>query len=103
MTKQIPIQVTRIGKVTHLKGELKFHPASCQIRGKIAKEVIQGVSNLYYKNLRKTPAPELIAGNTTRSLTKNVMKVISCEINKSRRPQVHLNKLECSGKVHLFQ
>ncbi len=65
MKKLIPIQVTRIGKVTHLKGEVGFRPASYQKRGKIAKEVLKGVSNVYYKNLRKTPIPELMAGNIT--------------------------------------
>lgn len=83
--KRIPIQMTRIGKITHLKGELRSHPASYLKRGKITKEVIQRVSNLYYKNLRKTPAPELTAGNIKRSLTKNILKVISCKINKSHR------------------
>jgi len=65
--KQIPIQVTIIGKVTHLKPEIRSRPASYQKRGKIAKEVVQGVSNLYCKNHRETPVPELMAGNITRS------------------------------------
>ncbi len=63
--KQIPIQVTRIGKVTHFQGEVGSRPASYQKRGKIAKEVLKGVSNVYYKNLRKTPIPELMTENIT--------------------------------------
>ncbi|KAK9961941.1 hypothetical protein ABG768_007335 [Culter alburnus] len=83
--KRIPIQVTRIGKVTHLKREVRSRHASYQKRGKIAKEVVQGVSNAYYKNLRETPVPELMAGNITRSLNKNILKVVSSEIQKSCR------------------
>ncbi|XP_059386114.1 uncharacterized protein LOC132120908 [Carassius carassius] len=83
--KRIPVTVTRIGKVTHSKGEVGSRPASYQKRGKIAKEVFKGVSNVYYRNLRKTPIPELMAGNISRSLSRNILKIISSEVRKSCR------------------
>ncbi|XP_024147265.2 uncharacterized protein LOC112158246 [Oryzias melastigma] len=83
--QKIPILVTRIGWVTHCRGEFKSRPASYLKRGKIGKSIHDGISNTYYRNLQKTPVPELLAGNITRSLSKNILKVISCEIQKSKR------------------
>ena len=43
------------------------------------------MSKLYYSKLKKTPVAELISGNITRSLNKNVLKVISSEFSKEKR------------------
>ena len=44
---------------------------------------------MYYSRLRSTPHPELIAGNLSRSLSKNILKVIASELKKSK--QLHNN------------
>ena len=61
----------------------KFRPAKYLRRGQIAKAINQGVSNFHYAMLKKTPLDEIIAGNITRSLTKDVLKKISSEVRKS--------------------
>ena len=52
------------------------------VRGKVARTIGQGVSNEYHRQLAATPPQELMAGNITRSLTKNILKVISSEVKK---------------------
>ncbi len=47
---------------------------------RIAKGVRRGVSTEYYDRLKNTPVEELLAGNITHSLNKNILKVISHEI-----------------------
>lgn len=64
---------------------MRFHQASNTTRSKIANEVNKGASNIYYKTLSQIAVSKLMAENITRSLTNNVPKVISCEINKSQR------------------
>lgn len=71
--KHIPVLVIRT--VAHLKGEMRSRQASYTKRGKIANEVREGVSNIYYKILSQTPVHELMAGNITRSLTKMFLKL----------------------------
>ncbi|KAI2645922.1 Pre-mRNA-processing ATP-dependent RNA helicase PRP5 [Labeo rohita] len=44
-----------------------------------------GESNKYYKRLQNTPVQELLAGNISYSLSKNILKVISHEIKKKLR------------------
>lgn len=46
-----------------------------------------GVSQEYYRRLKHTPAAELLAGNITRSLSKDILKVISSEVKE----QSHLH------------
>ncbi|XP_073715784.1 uncharacterized protein [Misgurnus anguillicaudatus] len=77
------ITVKRAGPIRHLKTETRFRPASNIRRGRIARVVSQGVSHVFYKRLRSTPVKELISGNLTQSLNKNILKVISTEIKKS--------------------
>ncbi|XP_051722783.1 uncharacterized protein LOC127497967 [Ctenopharyngodon idella] len=79
----IPLTVCRTGNILHLKKEQQFRHASNVRRGKIAKTVLQGVSTEYYKRLQNTPIQELLAGNITHSLNRNILKVISHEIKKT--------------------
>lgn len=43
-------------------------------RGKIAKAVSNGVSYYYYSMLKNTPVKEIMAGNITRGLIKDVFE-----------------------------
>lgn len=63
---------------------MHFRPANYNKRGKIAKSLISGVSNTYYKRLSETPA-ELMAGNFSHALTKDVIKAVSVKMRKSTR------------------
>lgn len=72
------------GEVIHHKNQRRFRPAKYPQRGKIAKSLTNGVSS-YYTMLRKTPVEEFIAGNITRSLTKDVLRKIFSEVKKSAR------------------
>ena len=83
--RKIRFQVIRIGAVTHRKNLRRFRPAKYLRRGKIAKAITKGVSNFHYAMLKKTPVDEIIAGNITRSMTKDVLKKISSEVKKSSR------------------
>ena len=83
--KKITVMVTRFGEVKHLKSQRKCRPARYLRRGKIAKAVKSGVSNCYYELLKNTPVEEIMAGNITRSLTKDVLKIISYEIRSVAR------------------
>ena len=83
--KRICFKVMRFGEVRHLNNQSKFRPAKYLRRGKIAKAVSNGVSNYYYSMLKNTPVEEIMAGNVTRSLTKDVIKKISSEVKKSAR------------------
>ncbi len=53
----------------------RFRPASNVRRGRIEKGVLRGVSTEYYDRLKNTPVEELLAGNITHSLNKNILKV----------------------------
>lgn len=79
----IPLTVCRTGQILHLKEEQQFRHASNVRRGNIAKAVLQGVSTEYYKRLQNTPVQELLAGNITHSLNRNIWKAISNEIKKA--------------------
>ena len=83
--KRICFKVLRFGEVRHRNNQRKFRPAKYLRRGKIAKAVSNGVSNYYYSMLKNTPVEEIMAGNFTRSLTKDVLKTISSEVKKSAR------------------
>ena len=48
----------RFGEVRHRNNQRKFRPAKYLRRGKIAKAVINGVSNYYYSMLKNTPVEE---------------------------------------------
>ncbi len=87
----IPVTVCRTGQILHQKLDKRFRPASNVRRGRIAKGVLRGVSTEYYDRLKNTPVEELLAGNITHSLNKNILKVISHEIKKSI--QLHDNIL----------
>ncbi len=81
----VKISVLQRGNITHTKRERKFRPASNTRRGRIARALHKGVSQFFYSKLKNTPVPELISGNITRSLNKNVLKMISSEVQKSNR------------------
>ncbi|XP_028988701.1 uncharacterized protein LOC114845072 isoform X2 [Betta splendens] len=83
--KKICFKVRRQGEVKHLKQQQKCRPAKYLRRGAIAKALSAGVSNYYYNMLTKTPTQEVLAGNMSRSLTKDVLKKISSEVRKSSR------------------
>ena len=81
----IRMAVIRQGEIKHLKNETRFRPATNIRRGKIAKSVVTGVSAEYYRRLRTTPVSELVSGNLTKSLNKNILRVIAAEVQKSRK------------------
>jgi len=83
--KQIDIHVLRIGEVTHKEKDLKFRNAKFTKRGKFAAALEKGVSQHYYKSLRNTPPDEILAGNISRCLSMDVLRVISSEVRKSTR------------------
>lgn len=83
--KKVNFHVYRSGKVAHLCDETRARPGSNKKRGKIAKAITGGVSNTFYQRLGKTPSLELLAGNLTRALTKDVLKVVSAERSRSTR------------------
>ncbi|XDV39447.1 hypothetical protein PO909_008694 [Leuciscus waleckii] len=83
--KHIDIHVLRIGEVTHKEKDLKFRNAKFTKRGKIAAELEKGVSQHYYKSLRNTPPDEILAGNISRCLSMDVLRVICSEVRKSTR------------------
>ena len=62
------ISVIQRGKMTHKKIEKKLRPAAYTRRGRIARALRKGVSQVYYSKLKKTPIAELLSGNVTRSL-----------------------------------
>ncbi len=80
----VKISVLQRGNITHTKRERKFRPASNTRRGRIAR-ALHRVSQFFYSKLKNTPVPELISGNITRSLNRNVLKMISSEVQKSNR------------------
>lgn len=67
------------------KSERKVRAAANTRRGRIARALSKGVSHLFYSKLKKTPVAELISGNITRSVNKNILKVISSEVRKNKR------------------
>ena len=79
--------VCQTGDITHKKNQFKFRPAAGEKRGKIAKALKKGVGNYFYKQLKQTPHAELVSGNISRSLNKNVLKVIKSEL--SQRTRMH--------------
>ena len=83
--KKITVHVSRTGNVQHRSDETRARPASNKKRGKIAKAVAGGVSNAYYHRLGNTPLIEQIAGNLSHSLSKDILKAVSAELNKSTR------------------
>lgn len=87
--KYIKLSVHHSGLVRHLKSETRCRPASNVKQGHIAKTVRKGNSRVYYSRLSSTPLPEVIAGKVSRSLSKNILKVISSELKKSK--QLHDN------------
>lgn len=83
--RKITISVTQFGHIRHAKEEQKFRRASYTRRGKIAKAIKIGISNFYYRKLSSTSTEELMAGNISKCLTKNVLKTISSEFKRSKR------------------
>lgn len=83
--KNITFHVSRSGKVEHLCDETRARPASNKRRGKIVKAVTGGVSNTLFQRLEKTSSLELLAGNLTQALSKDVLKVVLAEISGSTR------------------
>ncbi|KAK9978614.1 hypothetical protein ABG768_020358 [Culter alburnus] len=83
MQRKVSMTVYRRGQICHLKVNTRKRQASNVRRGKIAKVIHKGVSQVYYNKLRKTPVEEILAGNLTRSLNRDVLKVISSEVKKT--------------------
>lgn len=81
----IDIHVVRFGAVTHKDKEFKFRNAKFTKRGKIAAAIANGVSQHYYESLKNTPPDEILAGNISKCLTMDVLRVISSEVRKSKR------------------
>ncbi|XP_034064636.1 uncharacterized protein LOC117541546 isoform X2 [Gymnodraco acuticeps] len=81
----VKISVLQRGKMAHKANETKFRPAANRRRGRIARALHKGVSQVFYSKLKKTPVAELISGNISRSLNKNVLKVIRSEVRRGKR------------------
>jgi len=96
--RKVFMTVYRRGPICHLKEHIRKHQASNVRRGKIAKVIHKGVSRVYYSKLRRTPVEEIMAGNLTRSLNRDILKVISSEVKKAA--SLHDNVLL---EMHLTQ
>ncbi len=77
--QDVQILVQQTGDIQHKLSETK---ATNQKRGKIAKALMHGPSQLYYSTLQSTPKEQLLAGNMTECLNKKVLKVIGSEMRK---------------------
>lgn len=71
--------------MTHKHKELKIRHAKFTKRGKIAAAIANGVSKYFYESLKNTPLDEILAGNISKCLTMDVLRVISSEVMKSTR------------------
>ncbi len=80
--QDVQILVQQTGDIQHKLSETKARPATIQKRGKIAKALTHGPSQLYYSTLQSTPKEQLLAGNMTECLNKKVLKVIGSEMRK---------------------
>lgn len=89
--KKVLMTIYRHGPICHLKEHTRARQASNIRRGKIAKTVRKGVSHRYYQLLSRTPEQEIIAGNLTRSLNRDILKAIGYEVRKAAT--VHDNVL----------
>lgn len=98
MQRKVFMTVYRRGQICHLKEHTRKRQASNVRRGKIAKVIHKGVSQVYYSKLRRTPVEEILAGNLTRSLNRDILKVISSEVKKAA--SLHDNVLL---EMHLTQ
>lgn len=98
MQRKVFMTVYRRGQICHLKEHTRKRQASNVRRGKIAKVIHKGVSQVYYRKLRRTPVEEIMAGNVTRSLNRDILKVISSEVKKAA--SLHDNVLL---EMHLTQ
>lgn len=72
-----------LGKILQKMGEKKFRPATHLKQGKIAQSLTHGPSEFFvYEKLVSTPTEEILAGNMSSCLNRNVLKVISSEVRK---------------------
>lgn len=83
--KKIFVTVCQRGQILHLKQHMRRRQASNIRRGKIAQKIQGGLSNTFYRLLRKTPREEIRAGNLTRCLNREILKTISYEVRKTLR------------------
>ncbi len=82
--QDVQILVQQTGDIQHKLSETKARPATNQKRGKIAKALTHGPSQLYYSTLQSTPKEQLLPGNMTECLNKKVLKVIGSEMRKKQ-------------------
>ncbi len=71
--QDVQILVQQTGDIQHKLSETKARPATNQKRGKIAKALTHGPSQLYYSTLQSTPKEQLLPGNMTECLNKKVL------------------------------
>ncbi len=71
--QDVQILVQQTGDIQHKLSETKARPATNQKRGKIAKALTHGPSQLYYNTLQSTPKEQLLPGNMTECLNKKVL------------------------------
>ncbi|KAA0724108.1 hypothetical protein E1301_Tti019644 [Triplophysa tibetana] len=82
LDKTLKISVHQTGDIQHKLSEKKFRPATRLKRGKIAKALTNGPSDYFYTKLQTTPKEQLLAGNMSECLNKNVLSVIRHEMRK---------------------
>lgn len=81
--KEVFMTVWRHGNICHLKKHTRRRQASNVCSRNIAKKLKGGLSNTFYKLLRKTPRQEIKAGNLTKCLNRDILKAIFYEVRKS--------------------
>ncbi|XP_057186027.1 uncharacterized protein LOC130551974 isoform X2 [Triplophysa rosa] len=82
LDKTLKISVHQTGEIHHKLSDKKCRPATQLKRGKIAKALTNGPSDYFYTKLQTTPKEQLLAGNMSECLNKDVLKVISYEMRK---------------------
>lgn len=96
--EDVKILVHQTGDIQHKLSEKKCRLATNLKRGNIAKALIHGPSHHFYTRPQSTPTEQLLAGNMTECLSKNVLKVIGSEMR--RKESVHKDVLM---EVYLMQ
>lgn len=96
--KMLKISVHQTGDIHHKLADKKCRPATNLKRGKLAKALMNGPSDYFYTKIQSTPKEQLLAGNMTECLNKDVLKVISYETRKKEYTHPDILK-----EIHLIQ
>lgn len=98
LDKKVKISVHQTGDIQHKLTDKKCRPATRLKRGKIAKDLTNGPSEYFYTKLQSTPKEQLLAGNMSECLNKDVLKAISYEMRK--KEYIHPDILK---EIYLMQ